>query len=244
MKTTNPFLELLNQVPATTTGTTATPTAPPAPPPNPFAGLVESMPQSGWGNPNAMAWMQQALSNPYMQGWGGAPIAPAPAPGTGTPAPGTGTGTPAPGTGGTPGPIPLTGAPAEQIGGQFLDRANELDKKRNQAAVMGFLGALAGGNPVTGALAMGGQAIANTIKGNSLYDSGYGYQDIRPYMLQQGFTTQQPKGKASTLYYWTDPKTGKKVPVNKHNKAAWNAWHAAFANSVAALDAMKAQRKG
>lgn len=99
MKTSNPFDALLPRLQGLLGGAAA-PAAPPAPAPapppapvqpaNPFAGLMEQMPTSGWGNPDAQAWMQQALASPYMQGWGGQPAAGGAPPAQGTPGTATG----------------------------------------------------------------------------------------------------------------------------------------------------------
>lgn len=138
-------------------------------PVNPFGSLMAGLAPSGWSNPNAQAWTQQALGSPYMQGWGG--------PGTSA--------------GGAAGVAP--GAPAgPRLASDIVvsDQAKKMVKQFRKAKKAGDFGltdaAMLAANVAMG-VATGGASLAGQIAGGALggASSLYGSDQKRKSIASQ-----------------------------------------------------------
>lgn len=141
-------------------------------PVNPFGNLMQSLPASGWSNPNAQAWTQQALSSPYLQGWSG------PSPAAGAPSSGAAPALP-------PGSVapPLTSEQKKAIGKQV---SGVTTAKRN-GVYSGVLSGLATGGPVGAGVALATSALGNFVNTGGWFDSGIDGAWAKKTMMEHGW---------------------------------------------------------
>ena len=129
---------------------------------NPFNTLVNQIPASSWGNPNAQAWTQQALGGPWMAGWG-PPQQPGTMPGGGA-APGAPGASPSASAGPRLASDIAVSPEARKIFKQFKKA------KANSSWDLKDIGMLAGS--VALGVATGGTSLAGQIAGGALSGAG------------------------------------------------------------------------
>jgi hypothetical protein len=171
---------------------------------SPFAGLAGQMNPAGFARPEAQQWLQQALQDPYMAGWG-QPQAPQPG-NTGIVPPGA-TGPTGGGQYGGTG-VPLTDDQKEQIKKQI----NAFSGKRRNDALTSFgtslaSSALMGSNPAGMAV---GLALQFATQNQGFLNTGVKPNWARKILAEHGYKVA---GGGKVLTYMTPD--GKRIGGSK-----------------------------